>query len=192
MRLFCRFTGGSAKRFGYVPRDRKSARDVAAQMCVEDAFRVGLLHTLQAADLGIVGLEVTEALRTKRAHRDARPRPPEVPEVLQEVGTFLERVESQLDSVESELDSVVLRLKERMGKAFEVQNKMLLLAHRGAAGGSLAFERESESEGTVAFLGLLGPSFQALRLAAQPLRRRAGCKSPSFTRLEIVRLFQRP
>ena len=178
--------------FGYVPRDRKSARDVAAQMCVEDAFRVGLLLTLQAADLGIVGLEVTEALRTKRAHRDARPRPPEVPEVLQEVGTFLERVESQLNSVESELDSVVLRLKERMGKAFEVQNKMLLLAHRGAAGGSLAFERESESEGTVAFLGLLGPSFQALRLGRSLCVDELDASLHPLLALEIVRLFNDP
>jgi hypothetical protein len=115
-------------------------------MCREASFRSWVLHGLRAADLGIVGLDVRE--------EDVLPPPP----------SSLSKEERVLIE---EFTSTMRRFAERakqLGHAssFPEKNLVLSLVHKGSSDRSVPFGLENESDGTLAFYGLLGPMVQVV------------------------------
>lgn len=132
-----------AERFGYVPRERGEHIQYTTRACEDENLKSWILQVLRAADLGIVGLEIREedpllVARTKATEK--------------------ERV--LLEEINQELRKLASAAKGLGGSRFAEKEQVLSLIHKGSGRPAVAFGLENESEGTVAFYGLLGPLVQ--------------------------------
>ena len=128
------------ERFGYVPRERGEHIQYTTQACKDENVKSWVLQVLRAADLGIAGLEVRE--------EDLLPLVPT--EVSEKQKVILEEVDQAL----RKLADAAKRLG---GSSFSEKKQVLSLIHKGTSRPDVLFGLENESEGTIAFYGLLGP-----------------------------------
>lgn len=136
-----------SERFGYVPRDRAPVIQHTTQMCREPEFRSWVLQTLRAADLGIVDLDVRE--------EDLMPPPP--PELSEGQRLLIEDFAATMRKFAE-------RAKQQLGDGSSFPEKKLVLSlmHKASSRPGVPFGLENESDGTVAFYGLLGPLVQVM------------------------------
>ena len=130
-----------AEQFGYVPRERGPAMFNTALMCKDEGFKSWVSQALRSADMGIVGLDVRE--------EDILPSPP--PRLSKKERLFLE-------DFTASMRKFVERAKELDDRTRFPEKKLVVsLTHKGSGRRDVPFGLENESDGTVAFLGLLGP-----------------------------------
>ena len=116
-----------------------------ADMAHTEQFRKRIMRLLQAADLGITELEVRRV--------EFPPLLDEIPEGYDKVAEHLSEAMRLLQEVQSDTDEVEGRppsLRE------------LVFRHLGARGG-VTLSTEEESQGTMAWLSLIGPVISALQ-----------------------------
>jgi uncharacterized protein len=127
------------ERLGYVPRERGQHIQYTTQACKDENVKSWVLQVLRAADMGIAGLEV----------REEDLLPPLVTKDMSEEDRVLW----------AELDEGLRKLaagSKGLG-GFSEKKQILSLIHKGSNRQGVPFGPENESEGTVAFFGLLGP-----------------------------------
>ncbi len=130
-----------AENFGYVPRERGPAMFKTAIMCKDEGFKASVSQALRFADMGIVGLDVRE--------EDILPSLP--PRLSKKERLFLE-------DFTASMRKFVERAKELDDRTRFPEKKLVVsLTHKGSGRRDVPFGLENESDGTVAFLGLLGP-----------------------------------
>jgi len=135
-----------SERLGYVHRERLFFAQETTQMCKDEEVKAWVLQALQAADLGVVGLEVREEDSPLRAPSTAS----EKDKIL------IEEVSEQLRKFEAVA-------KEFSAGPFSPQKRQVLsLIHEGPMYSQVPFGEGSESDGTMAFFGLLGPLIHAI------------------------------
>jgi len=165
-----------AERFEYVPRQRPYFSNETAEMCKDEGVKAWVLQTLQAADLGIIGLEVRE--------EDFFPLAPDYESdsergALEKMSDALRNLEAAARELGVEPDSLE-------------KKQVLSLIHKGPEHSQIPFGRESESEGTIAFFGLLGPIARANRGGGVLCVDELDASLHPLLALEIVRLFNDP
>lgn len=132
-----------AERLGYVHRERGPAIVNTALMCRDAGFKSWVSQALQSADLGIVDVHVREEVFV------VPPPPPELSKkeklLAEEFATTMRRFAEKVE--------------QQTNKGFGLPEKRLVvsLIHKGSGRKAIPFSLENESDGTVAFYGLLGP-----------------------------------
>jgi AAA15 family ATPase/GTPase len=132
-----------AERFGYVHRERGPAIYNTAVMCMDAGFKSWVSQALRSADMGIVELLVREENLPVASPAPGLSKKQKVlaEEFSRAMRRFAEKVKQQL--------SDELSLPEKM--------LTVSLIHKGSSRVAVPFGLENESDGTVAFYGLLGP-----------------------------------
>ena len=131
------------ERFGYVPRERGPAIFNTALMCRDEGFKSWVSQALRSADMGIVDLLVREEDLT------VPPPPPGLSkkekrlaeEFVTTMRRFAEKAKQQLND----------------GSSLPKKKLTVSLIHQDSNRLAVPFGLENESDGTVAFYGLLGP-----------------------------------
>ena len=157
-----------AERFSFVPKDREPLWKEIAQMCQDDTVKSSLLNVLRVADLGVVGMVVRE--RNFSESTDAQGRPLDV-EVLAQ--------------------NLFARVRKRAG-TFTGKTHSIALIHKGSAKDGVTIREDDESEGTLAFLGLLGPVLSATDSGGTIVVDELDASLHPLLALEVVRLFNDP
>lgn len=159
-----------AERLTYVRRERMVLHINTAKMCQKESFKSSLQDVLNAADLGIVGLEVYE--------KEAFALPPNT------AARFKADMEKSMGA---------------MRKAFaglegggELRRPALTLTHKGSTQAGVTLEEHNESHGTLAFLGLLGPVLRALELGGTVCVDELDASLHPLLALKVVSLFNDP
>ncbi len=166
-----------AERFRYVPRERGVFADETLKMCKDKEVETWVLKALRAADLGVVGLEIQE--------EDVMP--PQIPTKVREKDKpFYEEMDAALNN----FLSVVKKFSGRSD--LRIKRRVLSLVHEGPKRPQIRFGQESESEGTVAFFGLLGPVLQATASGGTLVVDELDASLHPLLTLEVVRLFNDP
>jgi energy-coupling factor transporter ATP-binding protein EcfA2 len=131
------------ERFGYVPRERGPAVFNTALMCKDEGFKSWVSEALRSADMGIVDLQVRE-------EEFAFPPPP--PELGKEAKLLAEEFARTVRRFAE-------KAKQQSNDGSSLPEKMLTvsLIHKGSSRLGVPFGLGNESDGTVAFYGLLGP-----------------------------------
>jgi hypothetical protein len=131
------------ERFGYVPRERRPAIFNTALMCRDEGVKSWVSQSLRFADMGIVDLLVREEDLT------VPPPPP-----------GLSKKEKRLaEEFVTTVRRFAEKAKEQLNDESSLPKKMLTvsLIHQGPNRLAVPFGLENESDGTIAFYGLLGP-----------------------------------
>jgi hypothetical protein len=135
-----------SERFGYIPRERSLVIQHTIQMCREASFRSWVLGGLRAADLGIVGLDVRE--------EDLIPPPP---------SSLSKKERLLIEDFTATMRKFAERAKQLGdGSTFPEKKLVVSLMHKGSSDRGVPFGLENESDGTIAFYGLLGPLVQVM------------------------------
>ncbi|MGO9271015.1 MAG: AAA family ATPase [Terriglobia bacterium] len=152
--------------FSFVPGDRGPLQFFTAEMCVDEGHRRAVTQLLRAADLGVVGLDVREVdyFDTTEAPEGAR--------------KFMEALKAAFAA----LPDVHLTGKTRK----------ICLRHRSRTEEGVQFSTENESDGTVAFFGLLGPVVRALEAGGTVCIDELDSSLHPLLAIEVVRLFNDP
>jgi hypothetical protein len=135
-----------AERFRYVPRERGLFADETIQMCKDKDLKAWVLSVLRLADLGVVGLEIWEE------------------DLLPQLPTGLsDKDKAMFEEMSQALNRLMSAAKKVSGRSdYPEKRHVLSLIHGGPKHFQIPFGQESESEGTVAFFGLLGPVIQTI------------------------------
>jgi len=160
----------------FVPRERDSFTDETTQMCKDKDVKSWVLKTLRAADLGVVGLDIRE--------EDLKPRIPIG--VSDKDMPFYEQMDEALDKFWSAAKMISGR------SDFPEKRQVLSLIHEGPKQCQVPFHQRSESEGTVAFFGLLGPVLSAIKSGGVVCVDELDASLHPLLALEVVRLFNDP
>ncbi|HET9179711.1 MAG TPA: ATP-binding protein [Terriglobia bacterium] len=165
-----------AERLTCLSRERHSLRQQTAEMCQDSRHKPLVLRMLKAADLGIIGLSVDEV--------DLFALPPgldaDQKAVAEEFFASLRKFVGRL----SEED-------ERTLKSWE-KRQALSLIHRSSSEAGVLLGEENESDGTLAFFGLLGPVLRALSSGGTICVDELDSSLHPLLVLEVVRLFNDP
>jgi uncharacterized protein len=171
-----------AERFEHVPRERALFARETAQMCKEEGIKSRVLQSLQAADIGVVGLEVRE--------EDFFPL---FPDRVSETDRLSERDRAALAGMEKALRELRDRVKEVSGRSDPLEKRQVLsLIHKGPKHSQVPLGPESESDGTIALFGLLGPIVRAIEFGGTLCVDELDASLHPLLALEVVRLFNDP
>ena len=163
-----------AERLIYVPRERGFLCQSTASMCKEESFRSSLQRVLGAADLGVVGLDVREEdLFALPLGADAQYR-----EVMEELFGALRKF--------------VAKVKEGSEGGSIFKRHVPALIHKGSVETRVALAEDNESDGTLAFFGLLGPVLQAIRSGGTLCVDELDASLHPLLALKVVNLFNDP
>ena len=157
-----------AERFEYVPRERTRFAGETAQMCKQEGIKSRVLQSLRAADLGVVGLEVREEDLFPAVHQATE-----------------EGDRAMLEEIEKGLRDLADHWN--VGKT-----QVLSLIHQGAQHARVPLGQESESDGTVALSGLLGPVVRLIGVGGTLCVDELDASLHPLLALEVVRLFNDP
>lgn len=135
-----------SERLGYVHRERLFFAQETTQMCKDEEVKAWVLQALQAVDIGVVGLEVRE--------EDLQLRAPTT--VSDKHKVLIKEVSEELRKLEA------ITKKFSGGSVFPEKRQVLSLIHEGPKRSRVPFGEGSESNGTMAFFGLLGPLIHAI------------------------------
>jgi hypothetical protein len=163
-----------AERLAYVPREREFLRQETARMCQEESFRSSLQHVLGAADLGLVGLDVRE--------EDLFALWPGATADQGELVEGLRRWARRFAATLKEGDE---------GRALSKRH-VLTLMHKSSGGPGVALGGDNESDGTLAFFGLLGPVLRAIESGGTVSVDELDASLHSLLALKVVSLFNDP
>jgi uncharacterized protein len=170
--LFKWFVG----QFGYVPRERGFLLQETAGLCKDDAFKDWVAKALTAADLGVIGVGIREL--------DLLSQP------VEGVGETVAALQRELAGM---LQRMGDKLKEAGLRASSLEKSLVFsLLHRGATGAPVSFEEYNESDGTVAFLGLLAPAIRGIWLGGTLCVDELDASLHPLLGLEVVRWFNDP
>jgi len=136
-----------AERFGFVARDRGPAIFNTAVMCKDEGFKSWASQILRSADMGIVDLHVQEE------------------DLLPTLPAGLSTKEALLgEEFVTLLRGFAEKLRREVPQTPDIPTKRLVvsLIHKGFSRRNVPFNIENESDGTVAFYGLLGPLVHVL------------------------------
>ena len=168
-----------SEQLGYVPRERGFLDQETALMCKVEGFKPWIVGALHAADLGVIGLEVRE-MNLLSLMRQAE-----------------EKVDdahwSRVGEILGALRKIAAFAKEE-GVEFPVLEKRqkLSLFHKGSISAGVPFGEENESDGTLAFFGLLGPVFGTINSGGTLCVDELDASMHPLLALEVVRLFNDP
>ena len=162
--------GWFAENVALVPKEREPLLLKTAEMCREEALKSWVLNALRSADLGVVGLAVREVDLFGRS-REA------------------DATEQRGVDVADALRNLAATFKKREG--FRGPRHTVDLIHKGAQQ-EVTLRRHNESEGTMAFLGLLGPVLKAIKSGGTICVDELDESLHPLLGLEIVRLFNDP
>lgn len=162
------------EHFVYVPKQRELSGKETADMCQDETVKSSLLNILRVADLGVVGLAVREVdlFGHPREGEDAQG------------GTSDKELEEWLQDLVAILKKRDIALPDR--------RHSVALIHKGAAQEGVTLREFNESEGTLAFLGLLGPVLRATNLGGTICVDELDASLHPLLALEVVRLFNDP
>jgi len=163
-----------AEHFSYVPKEREPLEEETAEMCQDETVKSSLLNILRVADLGVVGLVVREM--------DVFARTPE-------------GEDAQGGASDKELDEWLQNLFAILKKRdIDVPDKrhIVALIHKGAVQEGVTLREHDESEGTLAFFGLLGPVLRATNSGGTIFVDELDASLHPLLALEVVRLFNDP
>ncbi len=168
-----------AEHFRYVPKERGDLNIETAKMCRDETLKSPVLGMLQLADLGVVGLDVRET-----EHELALP-------------TFERGADAEIRAVAEEANEAVRRLfakiEEKMkGVGILDKEPVLGFIHTGSAKGGVTLGEHNESDGTLAFFGLLGPALGAVKSDGTICVDELDASLHPLLALEVVRLFNDP
>lgn len=164
-----------AERLTYVPRDREFLRYQTAKSCQEESFRSSLQEAIAAADLGVVGLVVRE--------RDLF-------ELSPSSGDAQDR--ALMEELLGTLRKIVAKAGEAGLKGQTLKRHVPALIHKGTVETGVALAEENESDGTMAFFGLLGPILNAIRLGGTVCVDELDASLHPLLALKTVSLFNDP
>lgn len=133
-----------SQQLWYVSRERVFLDLATALMCKVEGFKPWIAGALCAADLGVIGLDVSEE------------------KLLSRVQEAVEKADDAHRSLVGELfcdlrKSLALAKEEGVEISSVEKRQMVSLLHKGSVSAGLPFGQENESDGTLAFFGLLGP-----------------------------------
>ena len=167
-----------AEQLTHVPRERRFLHWQTAEMCQNEGFRCSLQDVLRAADLGVVGVDVRL--------EDAFSLPPT------EGGGAKER--ALMEEVMGQLRKLAARIKEgdQSGSALWDKRPVLALIHKGSAEAGVPLGEDDESDGTLAFFGLLGPALRAIKSGGTLCVDELDASMHPLLALEVVHLFNDP
>jgi uncharacterized protein len=161
------------EQLGYVPRERGSLLQETAGLCKDDAFKDWVVKALTAADLGVVGVGIRELDLLS----------PPVESVSETAAALLREMTGMLQRMGD-------KLKEAGLRASSLEKSLVFaLLHRGATGAPVSFEEYNESDGTVAFLGLLAPAIRGIWLGGTLCVDELDASLHPLLGLEVVRWF---
>lgn len=162
-----------------VPRERGFLDQTTALMCKFEGFKSWILRALRAADLGVTGLEVREMNLLSLMQ--------EAEEKVDDAHRF--RVAEWFGAVRK-----IAALAKEEGVEIPVLEKrqMLSLFHEGSISAGVPFGQENESDGTLAFFGLLGPVVATITSGGTLCVDELDASMHPLLALEVVRLFNDP
>ncbi len=163
-----------AEYFSYVPKEREPLLKETAELCQDESAKSSLLNILRVADLGVVGLVVSEV--------DLFAPTPEGEDVKR--GTLDKEFEEALQNL-------LAIAEKRFGTATHMRHRVALI-HKGAAREGVTLREHNESEGTLAFFGLLGPVLRATNSGGTICVDELDASLHPLLALEVVRLFNDP
>jgi hypothetical protein len=152
--------------FSFVTGDRGPLQFDTAAMCVDEGHRRAVMQLLTAADLGVVGLDVREVDVFDTT---------EVPEGAKK---FMEAVKAAFATLPD--------------MHFTGKTHKICLRHKSQIEEGVQFSTENESDGTVAFFGLLGPVVRALEAGGTVCIDELDASLHPLLAIEVVRLFNNP
>jgi len=163
-----------AEHFTYVPKDREPSGEETAEMCQDESVKSSLLEILRVADLGIIGLVVRE---------------------VDVFGHTPEGEDAQGGPLDEEFEdwaqNLFARIKQRGGTDTGMRHTVALI-HKGAAQEGVTLREYNESEGTLAFFGLIGPVLRATKSGGIICVDELDASLHPLLALEVVRLFNDP
>jgi len=163
-----------AEGLTYVPRERGFLRQRTASMCQEESFRSSLQHVLSAADLGVVGLDVREEdLFAVPSLGDAQD------------GALMEELRGTLRKI-------LAKAKEGDQGGPMFKKHVPALIHKGSVETGVALGEHNESDGTLAFFGLLGPVLRAITSGGTVCVDELDASLHPLLALKVVSLFNDP
>jgi len=162
----------------FVPRERRDLDQVTAVMCELEDGKYSILRALRAADLGVIGLEVSESNMLSK---------------IQEAEEKAVKDHHPLVELLGALRKVAT-LAQEQGFGFPVLEKrqVVSLLHKGSNSAEVPFGREYESDGTLALLGLLGPVLWKIDTGGTLCVDELDASLHPLLALEVVRLFNDP
>jgi len=164
----------------YVPGERHARWFLhwkTAEMCRDEGFSRSLQDVLRAADLGVRGVDVHLV--------DAFSLPPGVGD--SPIRAVFEKMMGQLRELAAEAKE-----EDQTGAAPWDKRAVLAFIHKGSAQAGVALGEDDESEGTLAFFGLLGPVLCAIRSGGAVAVDELDASMHPLLALELVHLFNDP
>ena len=163
-----------AEHLTHVPKERGYLRLITAKMCQDEILKSSVLSMLRVADLGVVGLDVREEDLILS-----------IPEGGHPAGrTFKQEADDAMRKL-------FAKLKEE-GRTISEKKQVLALIHKGSAKVGVSLGEGNESEGTLAFFGLLGPALRAIESGGTVCVDELDASLHPLLALEVVRLFNDP
>lgn len=166
-----------AEQLAHVRRERGPLGETTAEMCEDGALKSSVLALLCEADLGVTGLDL----------REEKMFPP-----------ITDAEDAEERALREELVGVLRKIvakakaeSEAGTEAFETTH-VLSLIHRGAAGGKIPLGEDNESDGTLAFFGLLGPALRAIKTGGTVCVDELDSSLHPLLAVEVVRMFNDP
>ena len=157
-----------------VGKERAQVRLETAKMCQDETLKTSILRMLRIADLGVIGLDVREEDLIQPTAEGGHP-----------AGRVFK------EEVDDALTKLFAKLKEE-GRTISEKKHVLALIHQGAAKVGVSLGEGSESEGTLAFFGLLGPAIRAVNSGGTICVDELDASLHPLLALEVVRLFNDP
>lgn len=134
-----------AEKLACVPKERAAFRNQTIELCQDPDLKPLVIKMIQSADLGVINLDVREV--------DWFTLPPGMDEdqkaMTEEFYASVRKFMGRL----AEKDEGIVRSWEK--------RKVVSLIHRSSSEAGVPLAEEDESDGTLAFLGLLGPILSA-------------------------------
>jgi predicted ATPase len=163
-------------RLRYLPLDRRGLLQRAARMCRNEAWKASLLRILRTADAGITRLDV---------HQENLLAPffePQDPQSKALLGDLIGPLRKLLSAAKEE-DPAAADLWEK--------KQVFAFLHQGAEA-EVELEEIHESDGTLAFLGLLAAVLEAIQSGGTLFVDDVNASLHPVLALKLVRLFNNP
>lgn len=168
-----------AKLFTYVPKEREGLNIETAKMCRDETLKTSVLGMLRLADLGVVGLDVRETEGELA-----------FPTVEVKADIELRAVAEQYNEAFRRLLTKIREKEKAVGISGE--KPVLDFIHTGSAKGGVTLGEHNESDGTLAFFGLLGPALGAVKSGGTIFVDELDASLHPLLALEVVRFFNDP
>lgn len=166
-----------AEQLVYVPRDRGTLRQRTAIMCQDEPLKSVILQMLRAADVGVVGMDVREEDGLLPIPSAATG---EVRVLLEDALGTMRRLNAKAKEMGVNVDS-----------PFD-KRATLSLIHRGPSEIGVPLGEGDESDGTLAFFGLLGPVHWAIGSGGVLCVDELDASLHPLLALEVIRLLNDP